>query len=55
VERPGDRRRQPGPDLPALAIRIVHRADASGTTFNFVNYLSKVSPAWKSASAKAPR
>jgi len=37
----------PGLSLPALAIRIVHRADASGTTFNFVNYLSKVSPAWK--------
>jgi phosphate transport system substrate-binding protein len=33
----------PGLTLPALAIRIVHRADASGTTFNFVNYLSKVS------------
>jgi phosphate transport system substrate-binding protein len=38
----------PGVTLPDLAIRIVHRADASGTTFNFVNYLSKVSPAWKS-------
>ncbi|MEO6103443.1 MAG: phosphate ABC transporter substrate-binding protein PstS [Pseudoxanthomonas sp.] len=37
----------PGLALPALPIRIVHRADASGTTFNFVNYLSKVSPAWK--------
>ena len=37
----------PGLTLPALAIRIVHRADASGTTFNFVNYLSKVSPSWK--------
>jgi phosphate transport system substrate-binding protein len=37
----------PGMTLPALPIRIVHRADASGTTFNFVNYLSKVSPAWK--------
>ena len=38
----------PGLTLPALPIRIVHRADGSGTTFNFVNYLSKVSPAWKS-------
>jgi phosphate transport system substrate-binding protein len=37
----------PGLTLPALPIRIVHRADGSGTTFNFVNYLSKVSPAWK--------
>jgi phosphate transport system substrate-binding protein len=25
----------------------VHRSDGSGTTFNFVNYLAKVSPAWK--------
>jgi phosphate transport system substrate-binding protein len=25
----------------------VHRSDGSGTTFNFVNYLSKVSPEWK--------
>jgi phosphate transport system substrate-binding protein len=39
----------PGLSLPALPIRIVHRADASGTTFNFVNYLSKVSPSWKAA------
>jgi phosphate transport system substrate-binding protein len=38
----------PGLALPALPIRIVHRSDASGTTFNFVNYLAKVSPAWKS-------
>ena len=26
----------------------MHRSDGSGTTFNFVNYLSKVSPEWKS-------
>jgi phosphate transport system substrate-binding protein len=38
----------PGVALPATKITIVHRADGSGTTFNFVNYLSKVSPAWKS-------
>ena len=25
----------------------VYRADGSGTTFNFVNYLGKVSPEWK--------
>jgi phosphate transport system substrate-binding protein len=34
--------------LPASAIRVVHRSDGSGTTFNFVNYLGKVSPEWKS-------
>ena len=37
----------PGVALPALPIRVVHRSDGSGTTFNFVNYLSKVSPEWK--------
>ena len=30
-------------------ITVVHRSDGSGTTFNFVNYLSKVSPEWKSS------
>ena len=34
-------------DLPDLAIAVVHRADGSGTTFNFTNYLSKVSSEWK--------
>jgi len=34
-------------DLPDLAIAVVHRADGSGTTFNFTNYLSKVSADWK--------
>ena len=33
--------------LPALPIRVIYRADGSGTTFNFVNYLSKMSPEWK--------
>ena len=33
--------------LPDLAIAVVHRADGSGTTFTFANYLSKVSPEWK--------
>ncbi len=33
--------------LPDGKITIVHRSDGSGTTFNFVNYLSKVSPEWK--------
>ena len=33
--------------LPSAAITIVHRSDGSGTTFNFVNYLSKVSEEWK--------
>jgi len=33
--------------MPAAHITIVHRSDGSGTTFNFANYLSKVSPEWK--------
>jgi phosphate transport system substrate-binding protein len=33
--------------LPAAAIAVVHRSDSSGTTFNWVNYLSKVSPEWR--------
>jgi len=33
--------------LPDLAITVVHRADGSGTTFYFTDYLSKVSPEWK--------
>ncbi len=33
--------------LPDLKINIVHRSDGSGTTFNFTNYLSKVSADWK--------
>jgi phosphate transport system substrate-binding protein len=34
--------------LPSAAISVVHRADGSGTTFNFTDYLSKVSADWKS-------
>jgi phosphate transport system substrate-binding protein len=37
----------PGLNLPAMKITVVHRSDGSGTTFNFTNYLSKVSPEWK--------
>ncbi len=36
----------PGVKLPDLAITVVHRSDGSGTTFNFTNYLAKVSPEW---------
>jgi phosphate transport system substrate-binding protein len=43
----------PGLVLPRQAIAIVHRADGSGTTFNFTNYLSKVSPEWKSKVGEA--
>ena len=38
----------PGVQLPASDIIVVHRADGSGTTFSWTNYLSKTSEAWKS-------
>jgi phosphate transport system substrate-binding protein len=34
--------------LPDEAIAVVRRSDGSGTTFIFTDYLSKVSPEWKS-------
>jgi phosphate transport system substrate-binding protein len=49
----------PGKALPKQAITVVHRADGSGTTFNFTDYLSAVSKDWadkvgKGASVKWP-
>src|SRR5262249_44010510 len=38
----------PNAKLPSGAITIVHKSDGSGATFNFTNYLSKVSADWKS-------
>lgn len=38
----------PGVNLPGDKITVVHRSDGSGTSFIFTDYLSKVSPAWKS-------
>src|SRR5829696_4518845 len=37
----------PGVPLPDAAIAVVRRADGSGTSFIFTNYLSKVNPDWK--------
>jgi phosphate transport system substrate-binding protein len=39
----------PNLKLPSEPITVVHRIDGSGTTFNWSNYLSKVSPQWKTA------
>jgi phosphate transport system substrate-binding protein len=36
-----------GVSLPAADITVVHRADGSGTTYLFTDFLSKVSPEWK--------
>jgi phosphate transport system substrate-binding protein len=38
----------PGANLPNEDITVVHRSDGSGTSFVFTDYLSKVSPEWKS-------
>jgi phosphate transport system substrate-binding protein len=37
----------PGVNLPAADITVVHRSDGSGTTGVWVDYLSKISPEWK--------
>jgi phosphate transport system substrate-binding protein len=37
-----------GADLPDLPIVVVHRSDGSGTTYIFTDFLSHVSPEWKS-------
>ena len=37
----------PGVSLPTTEITVVHRSEASGTTYVWTDYLSKVSPEWK--------
>ncbi len=37
----------PGVKFPATDISVAHRSDGSGTTYIWVDYLSKVSPEWK--------
>jgi phosphate transport system substrate-binding protein len=37
----------PGVTLPSTTITVVHRADGSGTSYIWCDYLSKVSPEWK--------
>jgi len=49
----------PGKSLPDMAITVIHRADGSGTTFNWTDYLSAVSDDWagrvgKGAAVKWP-
>jgi phosphate transport system substrate-binding protein len=39
----------PGVKLPHADILVIHRAEGSGTTFIFTDFLSKTSPEWKSA------
>ncbi len=42
----------PGANLPDKPILPVHRSDGSGTTYIFTDYLSKISPDWKSKVGK---
>src|ERR1700754_32230 len=42
------KKQNPSLKLPSAAITVVRRSDGSGTTFNFTDYLSKVSDEWKS-------
>lgn len=43
----------PGLALPALPVVVVHRSDGSGTTYVWTDYLSKVSPEWRTRAGKA--
>jgi len=45
----------PGLALPSQPIRLVVRADGSGTTYHFSDYLSRISPAWKQRFGVASR
>jgi phosphate transport system substrate-binding protein len=45
---PAIKKLNPTTKLPAQDIVVVHRSDGSGTTFIWTDYLSKVSPKWKS-------
>jgi phosphate transport system substrate-binding protein len=43
----------PGVNLPGTDITVVHRSEASGTTYIWVDYLSKVSAEWKAKAGVA--
>ena len=42
----------PGKTLPDQNVTVIHRADGSGTTFNFTDYLSAVSKPWADSVGK---
>lgn len=44
----------PGKKLPAQEITVVHRADGSGTTFIFTDYLNEISKTWADKVSKGP-
>jgi len=43
----------PGVNLPALPVVVVHRSDGSGTSYIFTDYLSSISPVWADSVGKA--
>jgi phosphate transport system substrate-binding protein len=45
---PAIKKLNPGVSLPSTKITIAHRSDNSGTTYNLTDYLSSISPSWKS-------
>lgn len=45
---PAIKKINPSAELPSIPIVIVHRSDGSGTTYIFTDYLSHISPDWKS-------
>ncbi|HEX4521868.1 MAG TPA: phosphate ABC transporter substrate-binding protein PstS [Gaiellaceae bacterium] len=45
---PAVKKLNPKVNLPSMKITVVHRSDGSGDSFVFTDYLSKVSPKWKS-------
>jgi phosphate transport system substrate-binding protein len=49
---PALKKLNPGVNLPSTKITIAHRSDGSGTTWNFTDYLSAVSPTWKTQIGK---
>ena len=51
---PAIKKLNPKAKLSNQAIAVAHRSDGSGTTFNFTNYLSKVSPDWKTKVGESP-
>jgi phosphate transport system substrate-binding protein len=44
---PAIRQHNPSAALPDLPIAVVHRVDSSGTTYIWIDYLSRVNPEWK--------
>ena len=51
--RSGDQGDQPGVNLPSMKITPAYRSDGSGTSYNFTDYLSKVSPEFASKVGKS--